>query len=168
MAFSYGSRFIVHLEERGRGLQWDALGFAETGSSFSFAWCCYMMLIDGALYFLLGFYIRTVFPGTADTRGRNQDVGQGGARRNRNTGVGLCGGVDKMLGCAETSPRCSLWWPREVASQNLTCRPPGRGSVACFTGGLGQMGAGEICNPYPFRKASDAGYFIATETGLKV
>ena len=30
---------------------------------FNFSWCCYMMLIDSAIYFLLGWYLRTAFPG---------------------------------------------------------------------------------------------------------
>ncbi len=50
------------MEERGVGLQWDNTNFSPEGN-FNFSWCCYMMLIDAAIYFLLGWYIRGVFPG---------------------------------------------------------------------------------------------------------
>lgn len=62
VALSYGSRFIAQLEQRGTGLQWDNMDFKEGG--FNFSWCCYMMLIDSAVYFLLGWYLRTAFPGS--------------------------------------------------------------------------------------------------------
>ena len=62
VALSYGSRFIAQLEQRGTGLQWDNMDFKEGG--FNFSWCCYMMLIDSAIYFLLGWYLRTAFPGS--------------------------------------------------------------------------------------------------------
>ena len=62
MALSYGSRFIAQLEQRGTGLQWDNMDIKEGG--FDFSWCCYMMLIDSAIYFLLGWYLRTAFPGS--------------------------------------------------------------------------------------------------------
>lgn len=34
------------------------------GDTASFGWLCWLLLIDSVIYFLLGAYIRMVFPGT--------------------------------------------------------------------------------------------------------
>ncbi|XP_070186023.1 uncharacterized protein [Littorina saxatilis] len=61
-AFSYGAIFITRFEEEMVGIQWDTMN-RNVGDSVDFAWMCYMMLIDSAIYFILGWYIRNVKPG---------------------------------------------------------------------------------------------------------
>ena len=55
--------FITRFEEETTGLQWDKMD-EKIGDSVSFAWMCYMMLIDSAVYLVLGWYIRNVKPGS--------------------------------------------------------------------------------------------------------
>uniref|UniRef100_A0A8C8SU25 ATP binding cassette subfamily A member 12 n=1 Tax=Pelusios castaneus TaxID=367368 RepID=A0A8C8SU25_9SAUR len=63
-AFSYASQYIARYEEQGIGLQWDNMYTSPmTGDSTSFGWMCWLILIDSFIYFILGWYIRNVFPG---------------------------------------------------------------------------------------------------------
>uniref|UniRef100_K7GAL1 ATP binding cassette subfamily A member 12 n=1 Tax=Pelodiscus sinensis TaxID=13735 RepID=K7GAL1_PELSI len=63
-AFSYASQYIARYEEQGTGLQWDNLYSSPmAGDNTSFGWMCWLILIDSVIYFLLGWYIRNVFPG---------------------------------------------------------------------------------------------------------
>ena len=54
--------FITRFEEETVGLQWYKLD-DKVGDSVDFAWMCYMMLIDSAIYLVLGWYVRNVKPG---------------------------------------------------------------------------------------------------------
>ncbi|KAK2156997.1 hypothetical protein LSH36_201g05094 [Paralvinella palmiformis] len=60
-AFSYGNQLMSRLELQGSGIQWDNMQMVAW--HFSFDWACYMMLIDAAIYFIIGWYVRHVFPG---------------------------------------------------------------------------------------------------------
>uniref|UniRef100_A0A8C3T374 ATP binding cassette subfamily A member 12 n=1 Tax=Chelydra serpentina TaxID=8475 RepID=A0A8C3T374_CHESE len=63
-AFSYASQYIARYEEQGIGLQWDNMYSSPmTGDNTSFGWMCWLILIDSFIYFILGWYIRNVFPG---------------------------------------------------------------------------------------------------------
>ncbi|XP_074856969.1 glucosylceramide transporter ABCA12 [Carettochelys insculpta] len=63
-SFSYASQYIARYEEQGIGLQWDNMYCSPmTGDSTSFGWMCWLILIDSFIYFILGWYIRNVFPG---------------------------------------------------------------------------------------------------------
>ncbi|KFW06742.1 ATP-binding cassette sub-family A member 12, partial [Eurypyga helias] len=63
-AFSYASQYIARYEAQGIGLQWDNMYKSPMiGDNTSFGWMCWLILIDSFIYFLLGWYIRNVFPG---------------------------------------------------------------------------------------------------------
>uniref|UniRef100_A0A8D0GSN9 ATP binding cassette subfamily A member 12 n=1 Tax=Sphenodon punctatus TaxID=8508 RepID=A0A8D0GSN9_SPHPU len=63
-AFSYASQYIARYEEQGIGLQWDNMYKSPMiGDSTNFGWMCWLILIDSLIYFVLGWYIRNVFPG---------------------------------------------------------------------------------------------------------
>ncbi|XP_067108192.1 glucosylceramide transporter ABCA12 [Osmerus mordax] len=62
--FSYASQYITRYENQEQGIQWSNSYISPMpGDSASFGWMCWLLLIDSALYFLIGAYIRTVFPG---------------------------------------------------------------------------------------------------------
>uniref|UniRef100_A0A8C4KNR7 ATP binding cassette subfamily A member 12 n=2 Tax=Dromaius novaehollandiae TaxID=8790 RepID=A0A8C4KNR7_DRONO len=63
-AFSYASQYIARYEAQGIGLQWDNMYKSPMiGDNTSFGWMCWLILIDSFIYFILGWYIRNVFPG---------------------------------------------------------------------------------------------------------
>ncbi|XP_019410082.1 PREDICTED: ATP-binding cassette sub-family A member 12 [Crocodylus porosus] len=63
-AFGYASQYIARYEEQGVGLQWDNMYKSPlNGDNTSFGWMCWLILIDSFIYFILGWYIRNVFPG---------------------------------------------------------------------------------------------------------
>ncbi|ELU18493.1 hypothetical protein CAPTEDRAFT_149677 [Capitella teleta] len=65
-ALSMGTQIVANFEQQGVGVQWDNVqgGFYYgPENTFTFVWCCYMLLIDAVVYGILGYYIRHVFPG---------------------------------------------------------------------------------------------------------
>ncbi|XP_075922320.1 uncharacterized protein LOC116941141 isoform X1 [Petromyzon marinus] len=64
-AFSYASQLMGHFEDQGIGVQWSNMYHSPLfGDDVSFAYLCWMLIIDTAIYFILGWYIRNVYPGT--------------------------------------------------------------------------------------------------------
>ncbi|KAJ8352847.1 hypothetical protein SKAU_G00243230 [Synaphobranchus kaupii] len=62
--FSYASQYISRYEGQGEGIQWSNSYISPlAGDTCSFGWLCWLLLIDSILYFLVGTYIRMVFPG---------------------------------------------------------------------------------------------------------
>uniref|UniRef100_A0A7N6BK81 ABC transporter domain-containing protein n=1 Tax=Anabas testudineus TaxID=64144 RepID=A0A7N6BK81_ANATE len=62
--FSYASQYVSRYETQGEGIQWsNSYSSPIAGDTASFGWLCWLMLIDSILYFIIGAYIRTVFPG---------------------------------------------------------------------------------------------------------
>ncbi|XP_027022078.2 uncharacterized protein abca12 [Tachysurus fulvidraco] len=62
--FSYASQYITRYEKQEEGIQWHNMYLSPVvGDDASFGWLCWLLLIDSVVYFLLGAYIRTVFPG---------------------------------------------------------------------------------------------------------
>ncbi|XP_058249175.1 uncharacterized protein abca12 [Hemibagrus wyckioides] len=62
--FSYASQYITRYEKQEEGIQWHNMYLSPVaGDTASFGWLCWLLLIDSVIYFLLGAYIRTVFPG---------------------------------------------------------------------------------------------------------
>ncbi|XP_034142679.1 uncharacterized protein abca12 isoform X2 [Esox lucius] len=62
--FSYASQYISRYEIQGEGIQWSnqyTSPLADDKSSFG--WLCWLLLIDSLCYFIIGAYIRLVFPG---------------------------------------------------------------------------------------------------------
>ncbi|XP_075141496.1 glucosylceramide transporter ABCA12, partial [Leptodactylus fuscus] len=63
-ALSYATQYIVSYEERNEGMQWKYMYTSPMlDDSFSFGWLCWIMVIDTMIYFIIGWYIRIVFPG---------------------------------------------------------------------------------------------------------
>uniref|UniRef100_A0AAQ6A434 ABC transporter domain-containing protein n=1 Tax=Amphiprion ocellaris TaxID=80972 RepID=A0AAQ6A434_AMPOC len=62
--FSYASQYASRYEAQGEGIQWsNSYTSPLAGDTASFGWLCWLMLIDSILYFIIGGYIRMVFPG---------------------------------------------------------------------------------------------------------
>ncbi|ESO87425.1 hypothetical protein LOTGIDRAFT_127778, partial [Lottia gigantea] len=60
-AFSFGAQYLATLEEIGTGIHWHNIDVSlGDGEDMTFHWSCIMMLIDSAIYFVLGWYIRNV------------------------------------------------------------------------------------------------------------
>lgn len=63
-AFSYASQYIANYEDQGIGIQWSNINVPPSpDTTGNFSWLCCMLLIDSAIYFIVGFYIKTAFPG---------------------------------------------------------------------------------------------------------
>ncbi|XP_040213417.1 ATP-binding cassette sub-family A member 12 [Rana temporaria] len=63
-ALSYATQYAVRFEEQNEGIQWHNMYTSTTlNDSFSFGWLCWIMLIDSMIYFMIGWYIKIVFPG---------------------------------------------------------------------------------------------------------
>ncbi|XP_038576238.1 uncharacterized protein abca12 isoform X3 [Micropterus salmoides] len=62
--FSYASQYVSRYESQGEGINWsNSYTSPIAEDTASFGWLCWLMLIDSILYFLIGAYIRMVFPG---------------------------------------------------------------------------------------------------------
>ncbi|XP_041858132.1 ATP-binding cassette sub-family A member 12 isoform X2 [Melanotaenia boesemani] len=62
--FSYAGQYASRYESQGEGIQWsNSYASPIAGDTASFGWLCWLMLIDSILYFIIGIYIRMVFPG---------------------------------------------------------------------------------------------------------
>ncbi|KAM6934409.1 glucosylceramide transporter ABCA12 [Xenentodon cancila] len=62
--YSYASQYASRYESQGEGIQWsNSYTSPIAGDTASFGWLCWLMLIDSILYFIIGAYIRMVFPG---------------------------------------------------------------------------------------------------------
>ncbi|XP_036965803.1 ATP-binding cassette sub-family A member 12 isoform X3 [Acanthopagrus latus] len=62
--FSYASQYVSRYEAQGEGIHWsNSYSSPVSGDTASFGWLCWLMLIDSLLYFIIGAYIRKVFPG---------------------------------------------------------------------------------------------------------
>ncbi|XP_072431702.1 ATP-binding cassette sub-family A member 13-like [Chiloscyllium punctatum] len=70
-AFSQGSYLITLFEGDGVGIQWNNMyDMPGDGDNVSFAWICWMMVIDSVIYFILGWYLQNIFPGKYGSRKR--------------------------------------------------------------------------------------------------
>nr|XP_055071071.1 uncharacterized protein abca12 [Misgurnus anguillicaudatus] len=62
--FSYASQYISRYEKQEEGIQWSNMYVSPlAGDTSSFGWLCWLLLIDSMVYFIIGVYIRMVFPG---------------------------------------------------------------------------------------------------------
>ncbi|XP_052462839.1 uncharacterized protein abca12 isoform X15 [Carassius gibelio] len=62
--FSYASQYISRYEKQEEGIQWSNMYISPlAGDTSSFGWLCWLLLIDSVVYFIIGIYIRMVFPG---------------------------------------------------------------------------------------------------------
>uniref|UniRef100_A0A3P8W266 ATP binding cassette subfamily A member 12 n=1 Tax=Cynoglossus semilaevis TaxID=244447 RepID=A0A3P8W266_CYNSE len=62
--FSYASQYVSRYESQGEGIHWsNSYTSPIAGDTCSFGWLCWLILIDSILYFIIGAYVRMVFPG---------------------------------------------------------------------------------------------------------
>ncbi|XP_017279339.1 ATP-binding cassette sub-family A member 12 [Kryptolebias marmoratus] len=62
--FSYACQYVTRYESQGEGIHWSNSYVSPlAGDTASFGWLCWLILIDSILYFIIGAYIRMVFPG---------------------------------------------------------------------------------------------------------
>ncbi|XP_021364515.1 ATP-binding cassette sub-family A member 1-like isoform X2 [Mizuhopecten yessoensis] len=63
-SFGFAAQYIARYEIQLVGMHWDLIYTSPMpGDDMSFAWCCLMMLIDGVVYLIIGWYLRTIRPG---------------------------------------------------------------------------------------------------------
>ncbi|XP_069839304.1 glucosylceramide transporter ABCA12 isoform X2 [Dendropsophus ebraccatus] len=63
-ALSYATQYIIRYEEQDEGIQWNNMYTSPViNDTFCFGWLCWIMVIDALIYFIVGWYIRIVFPG---------------------------------------------------------------------------------------------------------
>uniref|UniRef100_A0A2K5E9S2 ATP binding cassette subfamily A member 13 n=1 Tax=Aotus nancymaae TaxID=37293 RepID=A0A2K5E9S2_AOTNA len=63
-AFGQGVFFITFLEGQETGIQWNNMYQAPEQGGMTFGWVCWMILFDSSLYFLCGWYLSNLIPGT--------------------------------------------------------------------------------------------------------
>ncbi|XP_016053791.1 PREDICTED: ATP-binding cassette sub-family A member 13 [Miniopterus natalensis] len=67
-AFGQGVFFITFLEGQEAGVQWGNLDQPPEQGGMAFGWVCWMILVDSGLYFLGGWYLSNLIPGTVGLR----------------------------------------------------------------------------------------------------
>ncbi|XP_042540867.1 ATP-binding cassette sub-family A member 13 [Dipodomys spectabilis] len=63
-AFGQGVFFITFLEGQETGIHWNNMYQAPEAGGMTFGWVCWMIMIDSILYFLCGWYLSNLIPGT--------------------------------------------------------------------------------------------------------
>ncbi|KAM9698218.1 ATP-binding cassette sub-family A member 13 [Dama dama] len=67
-AFGQGVFFITFLEGQEEGIQWDNMYQSPELAGMTFGWVCWMILFDSGLYFVCGWYLNNLIPGTFGLR----------------------------------------------------------------------------------------------------
>ncbi|XP_043729287.1 ATP-binding cassette sub-family A member 13 isoform X2 [Cervus elaphus] len=67
-AFGQGVFFITFLEGQETGIQWDNMYQSPELAGMTFGWVCWMILFDSGLYFVCGWYLNNLIPGTFGLR----------------------------------------------------------------------------------------------------
>ncbi|KAM5303130.1 ATP-binding cassette sub-family A member 13 isoform 2-T2 [Glossophaga mutica] len=67
-AFGQGVFLITFLEGQEAGVQWGHAGQAPEPAGMTFAGVCWVLLLDSGLYFLCGWYLSSLIPGTFGVR----------------------------------------------------------------------------------------------------
>ncbi|XP_053549107.1 retinal-specific phospholipid-transporting ATPase ABCA4 [Bombina bombina] len=64
VAFGFGTEYLSRYEEQGIGLQWGNIGKSPVeADEYSFLFSIFMMLVDAFIYWVLAWYIDSVYPG---------------------------------------------------------------------------------------------------------
>ncbi|XP_074649468.1 uncharacterized protein LOC141904723 isoform X2 [Tubulanus polymorphus] len=66
-AFSFSTVHVTRAEDRGVGIQWSNTKDTYVLSLMTFEWGCIMMFVDGLIYFVIGWYVRNIYPGKYGT-----------------------------------------------------------------------------------------------------
>nr|XP_031526947.1 ATP-binding cassette sub-family A member 13 [Vicugna pacos] len=67
-AFGQGVFFVTFLEGQETGIQWSNMYQPPGQADMTFGWVCWMLLLDSGLYFLCGWYLSNLIPGTFGLR----------------------------------------------------------------------------------------------------
>ncbi|XP_034521233.1 ATP-binding cassette sub-family A member 13 isoform X3 [Ailuropoda melanoleuca] len=67
-AFGQGVFFVTFLEGQEAGVQWSNVYQPPEQTGMTFGWVCWMILFDSGLYFLCGWYLNNLIPGTFGLR----------------------------------------------------------------------------------------------------
>ncbi|KAK3089434.1 hypothetical protein FSP39_003578, partial [Pinctada imbricata] len=63
-AFGFAAQYLARFEIQMEGIHWYNIKDSPLkDDDFSFSWACLMMLIDGCIYLVIGWYIRNIKPG---------------------------------------------------------------------------------------------------------
>ena len=62
-SFCFGMMYLSRFESQGSGIQWSNVWHSPMADDpMNFGWAGLMMLIDGVIYFVIGWYVSNVFP----------------------------------------------------------------------------------------------------------
>ena len=64
-AYCYGNQHIMFFEQFSIGVNWENIT-EGINDEFSFSWIITMLLLDGVLYGIIGWYFSNVLPGMID------------------------------------------------------------------------------------------------------
>ncbi|KAF0873265.1 ABCAD protein, partial [Crocuta crocuta] len=67
-AFGQGVFFVTFLEGQEAGVQWNNMYQPLEQTGVTFGWVCWMILFDSGLYFVCGWYLNNLIPGTFGLR----------------------------------------------------------------------------------------------------
>ncbi|EPY85511.1 hypothetical protein CB1_000372021, partial [Camelus ferus] len=67
-AFGQGVFFVTFLEGQETGIQWSNMYQPPGQADMTFGWVCWMLLLDSGIYFLCGWYLSNLIPGTFGLR----------------------------------------------------------------------------------------------------
>ncbi|XP_073095223.1 ATP-binding cassette sub-family A member 13 [Manis javanica] len=67
-AFGQGVFFITFLEGQEAGIQWNNMYQSPEQVGMAFGWVCWIILLDSGIYFLCGWYLSNLIPGTFGLR----------------------------------------------------------------------------------------------------
>ena len=63
-AFGFAAQYLSRQEVLMEGVQWSNIKTSPlVGDDMNFSWTCIMMVIDGCIYLVIGWYVRNVKPG---------------------------------------------------------------------------------------------------------
>jgi hypothetical protein len=68
-AFGYSSLYMSWYEQQGKGLQWSHVSDSPIpNDTMNYTWTILIMLLDGVIYGILGWYVKNVFPSKSLSR----------------------------------------------------------------------------------------------------
>lgn len=68
-SFCFGMMYLSRFESQGSGIQWSNIWHSPMADDpMNFGWSGVMMLIDGGIYFMIGWYVSNVFPASGGSQ----------------------------------------------------------------------------------------------------
>ena len=70
-SFCFGMMYLSRFEAQGSGVQWSNIWHSPMADDpMNFGWAALMMLVDGVIYFVIGWYVSNVFPATGSAHAK--------------------------------------------------------------------------------------------------